>query len=72
MKFKSTSIFAGILALAFVAAPIAAQACGDKDKGSESNLPEDTERSSVVDSSYSAWVAKISFRYVSRLIKRDR
>ena len=54
MKLKSTSIFAGILALAVVAAPLAAQACGDKDRGSESNLPEGTETSSVVDSSYSA------------------
>ena len=55
MKFKSTSVFAGILALALVAAPIAAQACGDKDgRNSESNLPEGTETSSVVDSSFSA------------------
>ena len=54
MKFKSISIFAGILALV-VAAPIAAQACGDKDgRNSESNLPEGTETSSVVDSRFSA------------------
>ena len=50
MKFKSTSIFAGILALALVAAPLTAQACGDKDRGnSESNLPEGTETSYVED-----------------------
>ena len=54
MKFKSTSVFASILALALVAAPIAAQACGDKEAGSESNLPEGTETSSVVDSSFFA------------------
>ena len=49
MKLKSRSVFAGILTLALVAAPIAAQACGDKDKGnSESNLPEGTETSFTV------------------------
>ena len=56
MKFKSTSIFAGILALAFVAAPLTAQACGDKDKGnSETNVPEGTESSlTVEDNSFSS------------------
>ena len=57
MKFKSISIFAGILALV-VAAPIAAQACGDKGgRNSEFNPPappEGTETSSVVDSRFSA------------------
>ena len=51
MKLKSTSIFAGVLALALVAAPIAAQACGDKDKNtSESNLPEGSEASLTIES----------------------
>lgn len=56
MKLKSTTIFAGILTLAMVAAPLAAQACGDKDKGnSESNLPEGTETSfTVEDNSFSS------------------
>ena len=46
MKFKSISLFAGILTLAMVAAPLTAQACGDKNKNtSESNLPEQTESS---------------------------
>ena len=46
MKFKSKAIFAGILTLSLIAAPIAAQACGDKSRDdSESNLPEDTETS---------------------------
>lgn len=55
MKLKSTSIFAGILALALVAAPLTAQACGDKEKNSESNLPEGTESSlTVEDSRFSA------------------
>jgi len=53
MNIKSTSIFAGILALALVAAPLTAQACGDKDKGSESNLPEGTQSSFVEDNSVS-------------------
>ena len=56
MKFKFTSILAGILTLALVAVPLTAQACGDKDKGdSESNLPEGTETSLTVEnSSFSA------------------
>ncbi|MEM7594897.1 MAG: hypothetical protein AAF383_25945 [Cyanobacteria bacterium P01_A01_bin.83] len=56
MKFKSTSIFAGFLALALVAAPIAAQACGDKDQNnSESDLPAGTETSfTVEENSFSA------------------
>ena len=56
MKLKSTSIFAGILALALVAAPLAAQACGDKDNNtSESDLPEGTETSfTIEDNSFSS------------------
>ena len=55
MKFKSTSVFAGILALALVAAPLTAQACGDKDRGnSESNLPEGAETSFTVEDNSSA------------------
>lgn len=50
MKLKPTSVFAGIVALALVAAPIAAQACGDKDKNtSDSNLPEEAETSLTVE-----------------------
>ena len=50
MRFKSRSIFAGILTLALVAAPIAAQACGDKDNNtSESDLPAGTETSFTVE-----------------------
>ena len=55
MKFKSTSIFAGVLALALVAAPIAAQACGDKDKNtSESDLPEGTDTSLTIEDNSSS------------------
>ena len=54
MKLKYTSIFAGILALAVVAAPLTAQACGDKDRESESNLPEGTETSLTIEHSISA------------------
>lgn len=56
MKLKPTSIFAGFLALALVAAPIAAQACGDKDNNtSESELPEGTETSlTIEDNSFSS------------------
>ncbi|MEM8721563.1 MAG: hypothetical protein AAGE84_20090 [Cyanobacteria bacterium P01_G01_bin.39] len=56
MKFKSRSIFAGVLALALVAAPIAAQACGDKDQNtSESDLTEGAETSfTVEENSFSA------------------
>ena len=53
MKLKSTSIFAGILALAVVAAPLTAQACGDKER-SQSNLPEGTETSLTVEDNISA------------------
>ena len=50
MKLKSTTIFAGILTLAMVAAPLAAQACGDKDKNtSESDLPEGTDTSLTIE-----------------------
>lgn len=50
MKFKSTSILAGILTLAMVAAPLTAQACNDKDRtSSESDLPEETETSWTVE-----------------------
>ena len=50
MKLKSTTIFAGILTLAVVAAPLAAQACGDKDKNtSESDLPEGTDTSLTIE-----------------------
>lgn len=54
MKFKSTSVFAGILALALVAAPLTAQACGNKEGNSESNLPEGTETSFTVEDNSSA------------------
>ena len=56
MKLKYTSIFAGILTLAMVAAPLAAQACGDKDNNtSESDLPEGTETSfTIEDNSFSS------------------
>ena len=55
MKFKSTSIFAGVLALALVAAPLTAQACGDKDqRDSDSNLPEGTETSFTIEDNISA------------------
>ena len=56
MKFKYTSIFAGILALALVAAPLTAQACGDKERGdSETNLPEGTQTSfTIEDDNFSA------------------
>ena len=50
MKLKSTTLFAGILTLAMVAAPLAAQACGDKDKNtSESDLPEGTDTSLTIE-----------------------
>ena len=50
MKLKFTSVFAGILTLALVAAPLAAQACGDKNKNtSESEFPEETETSFTVE-----------------------
>ena len=55
MKFKSTSIFAGIFALVLLAAPLTAQACGDKDKGnSESNLPEGSQSSFTIEDSTSS------------------
>lgn len=47
---KSTSIFAGVLALAIVIAPLTAQACGDKDGNtSESDLSQETETSFTVE-----------------------
>ena len=55
MKLKSTSIFAGILALALVAAPLTAQACGDKDRNtSESDVPEGTQTSLSVEDNISS------------------
>lgn len=56
MKLKSTSILAGILTLAMISVPLAAQACGDKDQSnSDSNLPEGTETSFTVgENSYSS------------------
>ena len=55
MKLKSTSIFAGILALAVVAAPLTAQACGDKDGNtSESDLSQETETSLTVEDNLSS------------------
>ena len=55
MKLKYTSIFASIMALALIAAPLTAQACGDKDRNtSESDVPEGTETSlTVEDNSFS-------------------
>ncbi|WP_319422779.1 hypothetical protein [Pleurocapsa sp. FMAR1] len=51
MKLKSTSIFAGILTLALIAAPLTAQACGgNKDKDtSGSNAPDRNETSLTVE-----------------------
>ncbi|MBE9048484.1 hypothetical protein IQ255_29580 [Pleurocapsales cyanobacterium LEGE 10410] len=51
MKLKSTSIFAGILTLALVAAPLTAQACsGNKERGtSETNVPDQTETSVTIE-----------------------
>lgn len=50
MKLKSTSILAGVLTLAAIAIPFAAQACGDKDNAnSDSNLPESTETTQNVE-----------------------
>lgn len=55
MKLKSTSIFAGVLALALVAAPLTAQACGDKDRNtSESDVPEGTQTSLTVEDNISS------------------
>lgn len=56
MKLKYTSILASIMAIAFVAVPLTAQACGDKDRNtSESNTPEGTETSlTVEDNSFSS------------------
>ena len=51
MKSKFGAIFSGILALAIVAAPLTAQACGDKDKdNAESNLPEGSQSSFTIES----------------------
>ena len=50
MKLKFASILAGILTLTMVVAPMAAQACGNKDRNtSESDLPEGTETSLTVE-----------------------
>lgn len=56
MKLKSTSIFAGILTLALVAAPLTAQACGgNKGQGAtETNAPDQTETSTSVEDSFSS------------------
>ena len=55
MKFKSTSLFAGILALALVAAPLTAHACGDKDRNtSKSDLPEKAKTSLTVEDNISS------------------
>ena len=52
MKLKLMPLFASILTLAVVVAPIAAQACngGNKDKSTyDSDVPEQTQSSVVVD-----------------------
>ncbi len=55
MKLKYTSILAGILTLAMVAAPLAANACGDKNQtNSESDLPEGTETSQILEDNSSS------------------
>ena len=52
MKLKLMPFFAGVLTLALVAAPLAAQACNGADKNKnapESNLPEQTQSSVTVE-----------------------
>ncbi|HHP7230844.1 MAG TPA: hypothetical protein ACFCUY_08300 [Xenococcaceae cyanobacterium] len=52
MKFKSMSIFAGILALTVVAAPLVAQACNGTNKEentSETNLPRQTQTNNTTE-----------------------
>lgn len=54
MKLKAISFWTGLLTLAVVIAPLAAQACSGADKDentSDSNLPEQTQTSVIVEQS---------------------
>lgn len=55
MNIKSMPFFAGVLTLAFVVVPLAAQACdGSKDKStSDSDLTEQTQTSVLVEEAIS-------------------